>query len=284
MTTRWQIGDVRVTKIVEEDAPVPGPFVLPDAVPEKLAEISWLAPHFVTDRGWLKMSIHALVIESQGLRILVDTCIGNDKERTTKAWAMRTGPFLEELAAAGFPRESIDYVICTHLHVDHVGWNTMLVGGRWVPTFPNARYLFARKEWEAWAADPQEDHFGPVMQDSVTPILDAGLADLVEPDHRVNGEVWFEPTHGHTAGHISVRISSAGADAVITGDMTHHPCQLARPEWRCFADYDAGQAIQTRRDFYARYADTEVLVIGTHFAPPTAGRIVRDGDGYRLAC
>jgi glyoxylase-like metal-dependent hydrolase (beta-lactamase superfamily II) len=282
--TQWQIGDVTVTKIIEEDAPVPGPFVLPDAQPAALAEIPWLAPNFVTEKGWLKMSIHALVIESQGLRILVDTCVGNDKERTTKAWSMRSGPFLRDLAAAGFPRESIDYVICTHLHVDHVGWNTMLVDGRWVPTFPNARYLFGRTEWEAWNADPQDEHFGPVMQDSVTPILDAGLADLVASDHSVNDEVWFEPTHGHTKGHISVRIASRGADAVITGDMTHHPCQFARPEWRCYADYDAAAAIQTRRDFYARYAGTGVLVIGTHFAPPTAGHIVRDGDNYRLDC
>jgi glyoxylase-like metal-dependent hydrolase (beta-lactamase superfamily II) len=282
--TQWQIGGVTVTKVVEEDAPVPGPFVLPDAQPAALADIPWLAPNFVTEKGWLKMSIHALVIESQGLRILVDTCVGNDKERTTKAWSMRSGPFLRDLAAAGFPRESIDYVICTHLHVDHVGWNTMLVDGRWVPTFPNARYLFGHTEWEAWNADPQDEHFGPVMQDSVTPILDAGLADLVASDHRVNDEVWFEPTHGHTKGHISVRIASRGAEAVITGDMTHHPCQFARPEWRCYADYAAAAAIRTRRDFYARYAGTGVLVIGTHFAPPTAGHIVRDGDNYRLDC
>lgn len=282
--SQWQIGEVKITKITEEDGPVPGSFVLPDAHPEALREIPWLTPNFVTDEGWLKMSIHALVIETQGLRIMVDTCVGNDKERTTKAWAMRSGPFLKDLSAAGFPPESIDYVICTHLHVDHVGWNTMLVDGEWLPTFPNARYLFGRKEWEAWQADPQEEEFGPVMQDSVTPIVDAGLADLVDSNHRVNSEVWFEPTFGHTAGHISVRISSGGEDAVITGDMTHHPCQLARPQWPCYADYDAGQAIQTRRDFYARYAGTPVLVIGTHFSPPTAGYIVPDGDNYKLKC
>lgn len=279
---RWRIGDVTVTKIVEEDSPVPGPFVLPDAKPDRLAEIPWLAPRFVTEKGWLKMSIHALVIESQGQRILVDTCVGNDKERTTRAWSMRSGPFLRDLAAAGLPRESIDTVICTHLHVDHVGWNTMRVGEQWMPTFPNARYLFGRTEWESWQADPQEKQFGPVMQDSVTPILDAGLADLVESDHRIGDEVWLEATPGHTKGHVSVRIASRGAQAVITGDMTHHPCQIARPEWRSHADYDAAAAIRTRRDFYARYAGTGVLVIGTHFAPPTAGHIVRDGEHYRF--
>ncbi|MGK2913069.1 MAG: MBL fold metallo-hydrolase [Porticoccaceae bacterium] len=281
---KWQIGDVTVTKVVEEDSPVPGKFVLPDATPEQVQGIAWLAPNFITDRGWLKMSIHALIIESQGVRILVDTCLGNDKERTTKAWAMRSGPFLADLAAAGFPRETIDYVVCTHLHVDHVGWNTMLVDGKWLPTFPSARYLFDRGEWESWRDAPDEDHFGPIIADSVRPIIDAGLADLVDSGHRINDEVWFEPTPGHTAGHISVRIASGGEDAVITGDMTHHPCQLARPDWHCFADYDAPQAGRTRWDFYAKYANKPVLVIGTHFAPPTAGYIVPDGDSYRLDC
>jgi len=280
----WQIGDVKITKIIEEDSPVPGKFVLPDATPEQLLAIDWLSPNFITDRGWLKMSIHALIIETQGLKIMVDTCLGNDKERTTEAWAMRKGSFLEDLAAAGHPRESIDYVICTHLHVDHVGWNTMLVDGEWLPTFPNARYLFGRKEWEAWEKEPDTEHFGPVLEDSVKPVIDAGLADLVACDHRVNDEVWFEPTHGHTAGHISVRISSGGEDAVITGDMTHHPCQLARPEWSCFADFDPPKAIDTRWDFYAKYVDKPVLVIGTHFSPPTAGYIVADGERYKLKC
>ena len=280
----WQIGDVKITKIIEEDSPVPGKFVLPDATPEKLLAIDWLSPDFITDKGWLKMSIHALIIETQGVKIMVDTCLGNDKERTTEAWAMRKGSFLDDLAAAGHPRESIDYVICTHLHVDHVGWNTMLVDGEWVPTFPNARYLFGKKEWEAWEKEPDTEHFGPVLEDSVQPIIEAGLADLVPCDHRVNDEVWFEPTHGHTAGHISVRIASGGEDAVITGDMTHHPCQLACPEWSCFADYDPPKAIDTRWDFYAKYVDKPVLVIGTHFSPPTAGYIVADGERYKLRC
>lgn len=278
----WQIGEVSITKIVEEDNPVPGKFMLPDATAEKVKEIPWLSPDFITPDGWLKMSIHALIIESQGKKIMVDTCLGNDKERSLKAWANRQGPFLEDIAAAGHPRESIDYIICTHLHVDHVGWNTMLVNNEWVPTFPNARYLFGRKEWEAWEKEGDSDHFGPVLEDSVKPIINAGLADLVEWDHKINDEIWLEPTPGHTPGHVSVRISSAGDDAVITGDMTHHPCQLARPEWSCYADFDAPQAIQTRLDFYDRYAETSMLVIGTHFSPPTAGHIVKDGKNYKL--
>ncbi|MBT6275214.1 MAG: MBL fold metallo-hydrolase, partial [Chromatiales bacterium] len=161
------------------------------------------------------------------------------------------------------------------------GWNTMLVDGQWVPTFPQAEYLFAREEWEHWQVTDQ-DFFGPVLEDSVGPIIEAGLAQLVETDHRVTDEVWLEPTPGHTPGHVSVRIHSLGEDAVITGDMTHHPCQFAHPEWAATVDHDPEQSTATRRSFYARYTDQPMLVIGTHFAAPTAGHIVRDGETYKL--
>lgn len=277
---RWKIGDVNVSRVVEVESPSPGEFVLPDAIAENVKAIDWLRPHFIDAEGLLVMSVHALVVESQGRRILVDTCLGNDKERPIPDWNLRKGPFLQDLDKAGFPRESIDTVVCTHLHVDHVGWNTMLEDGRWVPTFPRARYLIGAKEWEYWKEQP--DDMGPVMDDSVRPIVDAGLADLVESDHRLNDEVWLEPTPGHTPGHVAVRISSRGEDAVITGDLMHHPCQMARPGWASSFDFDQDAARRTRREFLERYADRPVLVIGTHFATPTAGRIVRDGEAYRL--
>jgi len=256
-----------------------GRFILPDATPERVRPISWLRP-FLDDDGQLILSVHALVVDSCGRRIMVDTCLGNDKERPLPAWNMRSGSFLADLAAAGAPRESVDCVLCTHLHVDHVGWNTMRVEDGWAPTFPNARYLFGRKEWEYWKDQPEE--FGPVISDSVRPILDAGLADLVDTDHELTDEVRLEPTPGHTPGHVSVRIRSAGEEAVITGDMMHHPCQIARPGWSAAPDHDAELGRKTRRDFLESCAGAPVLVIGTHFAAPTAGRIVRDGDAYRL--
>ena len=278
----WKIGNVAVTQVIEVDMPTPGGFVLPDATPENIAKIPWLLPHFASKEGLLLMTIQALIVESQGRKILVDTCLGNDKKLAIPDWAGRNGPFLKDLAAAGHPRESIDTVVCTHLHVDHVGWNTMKVGGRWVPTFPNARYLFGRTEWDYWrseAENPEE----PIMSESVKPVIDAGLADLVEPDHKLTSEVWLEPTHGHTPGHVSVRISSGGADAIITGDMMHHPSQIARPEWHSNFDWNAEQGRATRRAAIARWSAGNLLVIGTHFAAPTAGRIVRDGNGYRFA-
>lgn len=277
---RWKIGDATVTKVVELETAGIGSFVLPQAAPEVVDEISWLRPHFLDAEGNLLMSVHALVVESGGQRIVVDTCLGNDKERTFPEWSHLQGSFLQDLEAAGTSRERVDQVVCTHLHVDHVGWNTMLVEGEWRPTFPNARYLFGRIEWDYWQNEPEE--FGPVVTDSVRPIVDMGLADLVEMDHKLTDEVWLEPTPGHTPGHVSVRIRSAGEDAVITGDMIHHPCQIARPEWSSFVDYDADQSRETREEFLARYGDQPVLVIGTHFVTPTAGRIVRDGDAYRL--
>jgi glyoxylase-like metal-dependent hydrolase (beta-lactamase superfamily II) len=279
---RWKIGNVTVTRVVETELPTPGTFVLPDAAPENVTKIPWLAPHFMRNDGILLMSIHALIVESQGKKILVDTCLGNDKKRPIPDWNMRTGPFLDDLKSAGFPRESIDTVVCTHLHVDHVGWNTMKVAGRWVPTFPNARYLIGRKEWDYWGKEPVNPD-EPIMDDSVRPVLDAGLADLVEADHKLTNEVWLEPTHGHTPGHVSVRISSGGADAVITGDMMHHPCQIAKPEWASSFDWNQEQGRETRRSALARWSGGNYLVIGTHFASPTAGKIVRDGSAYRFA-
>jgi len=278
----WKIGNVTVTRVVEVELPTPGTFVLPDAVPENVAKIPWLVPRFATPDGLLLMSIHALVVESQGRKILVDTCLGNDKKRAIPDWNMRTGPFLQQLADAGHPRESIDTVVCTHLHVDHVGWNTMFMNGRWVPTFPQARYLIGRKEWDYWRSEPENPE-EPIMSDSVKPIIDAGLADLVEADHKLTPEVWLEPTHGHTPGHVSMRISSAGEDAVITGDMMHHPSQIAKPEWASNFDWNQEKGRETRRSAIARWSSAGYLVIGTHFATPTAGRIVRDGDSWRFA-
>ncbi|MGR8946492.1 MAG: MBL fold metallo-hydrolase [Gammaproteobacteria bacterium] len=281
MLLKWQIGDVTITRITELETPTSVKFMFSDVTKEDLLAIDWLQPHFVSTSGHMLFSIHALLVESQGQKIIIDTCLGNDKTRLVDGWGRRTGPFLDEIAQAGFAREDVNTILCTHLHVDHVGWNTMLVDGQWVPTFPNADYLFAKQEWEYWSKHEQ-DEFGPVIEDSVRPIVTAGLAKLVDQDHQITSEVSLEPTPGHTPGHVSVKISSNGENAVITGDMTHHPCQMARPEWAANADYDQAQAVATRKDFLERYADQPTLIIGTHFATPTAGKIVRDGSVYRF--
>ena len=285
---KWRIGKVTVTKIVETEVTGGSRFILPQATYEEILPIKWLQPHFADERGRLKMSIHALVVEAPNggktpRRIIVDTCLGNDKEgRRIPTWNNLQGPFLQDLATAGFPRESIDTVLCTHLHVDHVGWNTMLANGKWVPTFPQARYLMGRTEFHHWHNQHEREDMAAVFADSVAPVFDAGLVQLVETDHRVCDEISLVPTLGHTPGHVSVRISSEGEEALITGDFMHHPCQIAHPEWSSTADSDPTMAHATRDRMLAELSSRPVLVIGTHFAGATAGRIVRDGDAYRM--
>ncbi len=279
----WCIGDVKVARVVEVEATGGTRFLLPQATYEEALKIDWLRPHFCDERGKLKMSIHALVIETPTRRMVVDTCLGNDKlGRKAESWNNLHGPFLQDLAAAGYDRMSIDTVMCTHLHVDHVGWNTMLVDGRWTPTFPKARYLMGRVEFGHCRDQQADPELQLVFSDSVKPVFDAGLVDLVETDHRVCEEVSFVPTLGHTPGHVSVRISSKGEEALITGDFVHHPCQMARPDWAAMVDYDQKASTETRRRVFSELAGKPVLVIGTHFAAPTAGHVVRDGDAFRL--
>ena len=280
---RWKIGDVTVTKVIELEVTGGSRFILPDATPEAVRPIGWLVPHFADEMGKLRMSIHALIVETPTMTIMVDTCLGNDKQgRRVPTWNDRQGRFLADIAGAGYPKDKIDVVMCTHLHVDHVGWNTMLVDGQWKPTFPRARYIFGRTEFEHWATQREAEHMLTVFEDSVRPIVDANLHELVEADHRLCPEVRFVPSHGHSPGHCSVMIESKGEKALITGDFAHHPCQFARPEWSSTADFDKAAGEATRRRMLAELAGAPVLVIGTHFAGATAGHVVRDGVAYRL--
>jgi glyoxylase-like metal-dependent hydrolase (beta-lactamase superfamily II) len=285
---KWRIGEITVTKIVELEVTGGSRFILPQATYEAVLPIGWLQPDFADERGRLRMSIHALVVETQrgetgGRRIIVDTCLGNDKEnRRIPTWNKLQTSFLSDLAAAGYAPETIDTVVCTHLHVDHVGWNTMLVDGSWVPTFPNARYLMGRVEYAHWANQKEREDMTAVVADSVAPVWNAGLVDLVETDHRICEEISLVSTPGHTPGHVSVRIASRGEEALITGDFMHHPCQIARPDWSSTADSDPAQAQHTRRLMLTRLSDNPILVIGTHFAGRTAGHVVRNGEAFRL--
>ncbi len=289
---RWKVGDVTVTCIVERDLMGLLSSVLPDATPEAVRPLRWLFPNFVDEAGVLRGYTQAFVVQTPSRRIVVDTCIGDGKDfdLIRPSWSRLQTGFLERLIQAGFAPESIDVVLCTHLHGDHIGWNTRLVEGRWRPTFPNARYLFGRVEFEAERArasdvtldDPRSRGLRVVAAESLAPVLDAGLADFVETDHVVCDDVRLVSTPGHTPGHVSVRISSRGEEALITGDFVHHPCQLAHPEWAARVDFDKVESTATRARVFAALAGTPTLFIGSHFAQPIAGRIVRDGDAYRL--
>jgi glyoxylase-like metal-dependent hydrolase (beta-lactamase superfamily II) len=280
---KWQVGDVAITKIVELEVTGGTRFLLPQATREEVQKIDWLVPHFADQDGRLTLSIHALVVVTPEKRIVVDTCLGNDKQgRRIPHWNERQGRFLEDMREAGFAPETIDTVLCTHLHVDHVGWNTRLVDGQWVPTFPNAQYLFGRVEYEHWSRQTTREDMITVLDDSIRPIFDNGLAELVEWDHRITPEVRLIPSTGHTPGHTSVVIESRGERAMITGDFAHHPCQFARPEWSTLADVDPAAGIETRKRLLGELAGEPVLVIGTHFSGPTAGHVIADGDAWRL--
>ncbi len=271
----WNIGDVSITKVLEMEKHWPFSALLPGAE-EVIDDLDWLRPDFVTDEGRMKLSIHALVIESDGQTIIVDTCCGNNKDRPgAPAFHNLETDFLGELSRCGFSPTDVDVVLSTHLHVDHVGWNTQLVDGTWVPTFPNAEYLFVRPEFEHWAAEPQD--YGPVFEDSVQPIIDAGLATVVEADHQITANISLELTAGHTPGHVSVVIESGNHMALITGDMTHHPVQFAHPEMASSADWRQDMSTATRFEAYKKWSDGR-LVIGTHFAGRTAGRLKPVGD------
>jgi len=241
----------------------------------------WLYPHFVSaDDRTLNLSVHALLVEAPRMRLLVDTCIGNDRPREITGGEALQTPFLEHLAKAGWSREGVDVVLCTHLHADHVGWNTMLENGRWVPTFPKARYLIGRQEHE-WMVTVDDAEQQTMLGDSIRPVFDAGLIERIEMDHVISPEIRLTPSVGHTPGHVSVLIESEGQRAVITGDMVHHPSQMAHFDWS-FGDHDKAAGVLTRSRLIAEWADKPILVIGTHFAAPTAGYVISDGPAFRF--
>ena len=273
MNEVWQVGDIKITRVVELEVTGGSRFILPDATRERCLPLSWMHPHFMDDQGNLVMSVHALVVDTGSSRIVVDTCIGNDKQRSIPAWSNLQTSFLTDLTNAGYPPESIDLVMCTHLHVYHVGWNTRLVDDEWVATFPNAEYLVASDEWQYWTSADDAGRFDEVYADSVKPIEHKLRLIDVAQNPVIERGVSLKPTPGHTPGHVSVEISSNGESALITGDCIHHPCQMTQMDWCSSADTDAAQGMQTRSRLLAELVDSNTLVIGTHFATPTAGYI-----------
>ena len=280
----WKIGKVEVSRIVEVDGFADNISMLfQGGEPQLLLQYPWLQPHFATPEGKMVLSFQAFVVKAGDRRMMVDTCIGADRQRQFPIFNDLQTSFLDDIAAVGCPAESIDTVLCTHLHFDHTGWNTRLVDGKWVPTFPNARYLIARGEYEDLKhAMADGSHYTGHVPDSVQPILDAGLADFIDYDHQVTPEIRLFPTPGHTAGHCSVHISSEGQAAVITGDLMHHPVQCAEPDREGNFDGDKPMACRTRREFLEQFCDGHSLIIGSHFPEPTAGKLVRDGAGWKL--
>jgi len=278
----WTIGKAKITRVLELPPLTADPALFIKTNQQAIRDRKeWLCPDFADEEGNIILHFQAFVIEASGKRILVDPCIGNDKQRNHEFFTGLDGPFLEHLAQAGYPRESMDYVLCTHLHLDHCGWNTMLVDGKWVPTFPNARYLFAAAEYEHLLQDDHEDA-ADVLEDSVKPIVEAGLAEFVGSDHIIVDEVRLRSTHGHTPGHCSVVISSEGQEAVITGDVIHHPVQVAIPDVSDNFCWNEEMAHNTRRQLLGDVANRGALLLGSHFSGPTGIYLEPDGNVWQL--
>ena len=279
----WKVGDVTITSVVESLTKLPAEFLFPQASAQAIEGISWLSPSFADEGGQIFLAVQALIVRTPDMLIVIDTCVGNDRKgRVLPFWNDLQTSFLNDLATAGVDRLKADVVLCTHLHPDHVGWNTMLQDGHWVPTFPNARYLIGKTEFEYWNSQRETAELSPVFEDSIDPILSAGLYAMVDEHHRICAEIALVPTPGHTPGHVSVQIESGSQKALITGDFIHHPCQMAHPEWMEVADTDPVQSETTRRAMLSDCADQPVLVVGTHFPSPAGGYVLRDGQAFRF--
>jgi glyoxylase-like metal-dependent hydrolase (beta-lactamase superfamily II) len=280
----FSLGQVIIERVVESVCRDFHPLsFFPETTAEDWAQHKrWMEPHALDpESGNLVLTIQAFLVRTRHHIILVDTCVGDHKYRPERPfWHMQAfNTFLPRLAAAGVRPDDVDYVMCTHLHGDHIGWNTQLRDGRWVPTFPNAKYIFAEKELKYWEQlhrkNPQ-----PQFVDSVLPVMEARQAQLVNTDFALDDQVRLEPTPGHTNDHVSIRLASKGLEAVITGDCIHSPVQCLSPEWVMRADVDPNLAKTTRRRFLESCTDTGMTVCATHFPEPSIGRVTERGNAF----
>ena len=280
-----RLGDLSLARAVEMVMPFDPLVFFPETTAADWApHEGWLKPRAMDPAsGALLFPVQSYLVRTRHHAILIDACVGNHKERPNRPlWHQKTDDaYLQALAALEVTPADIDYVMCTHMHADHVSWNTRLVDGRWVPTFPKARYVFSRKELEAWELGHPKFSRQP-LEDSVLPVIAAGQAVLVDHDHALDDEVWLEPTPGHTPDHVAICLASRGERAVMGGDLMHSPIQCLHPEWTAWPDWDPAQAKRTRRAFMERYADTDTLVCTAHFPLPSAGRIRAAGAGFRF--
>ena len=277
-----RIGDILIRRIVELEGPfIPVGRMFPAATAHAIApHRAWLEPWALcpdTDR--LILPVQSYLLTTSHHTILVDTCVGNHKSnKFFEPWFNRTDEvWLSRLAACGVAPEDVDFVLCTHLHLDHCGWNTRLVDGRWQPTFPNAKYVFAREEF-----DHRQSVADSTFIENIVPVMEAGQAVLVAMDHALDDEVCLVPTPGHTPGHVSIRLTSKGQSAVMMGDIMHSPVQCAEPRWHAVSDSDPARASATRHAFLNQHADTDTVVLTAHFPSPSMGHVCAKDEAFRF--
>ncbi|MEZ5499127.1 MAG: MBL fold metallo-hydrolase [Steroidobacteraceae bacterium] len=286
-----RIGQLQIDTVVEsENRTLPLSELLPQASAEGAkAATDWLGPRYLQigkEGEWRAvLSFQSYVVRTRRHVVLIDTCAGNDKDRGGHPWFHRLAtPWLARLADLGLAPGDIDVVLCTHLHADHVGWNTRLENGRWVPTFPKARYLFCRREYEhresLWRQGKDQDV--RAFADSVLPVIESGQGTLVEADHVLDSQLCLQAAPGHTPGNIIVQLGDSGQDAMLSGDVIHHPLQVTHPEWSSAFCEDPVAAAHYRRRFVDTHGEKQTLIVPAHFPAPTAGFIRRHGDRHRF--
>jgi glyoxylase-like metal-dependent hydrolase (beta-lactamase superfamily II) len=284
MKLKFSVGDLTIHRIIEQETTfLKAQDMLPDLTADMLAENrAWMKQAgAIDDTDTLVLCFQSYIVQTPHHTVLIDSCIGNDKPRPGRPhWNMKTDDsYMRALAAAGFSVADIDFVMCTHLHVDHVGWNTRLDNGRWVPTFPNARYVFAKSEYDYWV-DMNKKTEVPPFADSVLPVVEAKKADVVTNDFVLGDHARILPTPGHTPGHVAFTFGRGKDDVVFAGDLMHTPLQTRYPELSPKFDVDPKQAGATRRNFLQRYCDTDTLCCTAHFPSPSAGKIRPWGNGF----
>ena len=284
MSLKFSVGDLTIHRLIEQETTfLPAFDMLPGLTAEVLAENrGWMkAAGAIDDSDTLTLCFQSYIVTTPHHTILIDSCIGNDKSRPTRPkWNMKTDDtYVRALKTAGFSFGDIDYVMCTHLHVDHVGWNTRLDNGRWVPTFPNARYVFAKVEFDYWTEQNAKAEVPPFV-DSVLPVVEAKKAEIVHNDFSIGDHARILPTPGHTPGHVAFAFGKGKDDAVFAGDLMHTPLQTRHPDLSPKFDVDPAQAAVTRRNFLERYCDTDTLCCTAHFPSPSSGKIRRKGEGF----
>ncbi|MCC2270257.1 MBL fold metallo-hydrolase [Streptomyces sp. CT1-17] len=294
------LGDVEITRVIEWSGPIrTARFIVPDSDEETWRRNrDWLEPDFWTpaDDAY-RCHIQTWVLRSEGKTILLDTGVGNGRERPqVPQFAGLQTDFLARLRAAGVAPEDVDLVVNTHIHYDHVGWNTESRDGEWVPTFPNATYLLPRAdnlyfdpEGARRSRAPRDEHERVrwegsklVFNDSIAPIHRAGQAVLWEGAHRIDGNLRLEAAPGHTPGSSVVTLRSGTDRAVFVGDLVHSPVQVLEPRWNsCFCD-DPQLAARTRASYLSRAAELRELVVPAHWPGHGAAEVRHEGDGFAL--
>lgn len=277
---RTVIGDAEVIQLIELEIGHCFGWLIPDNTPETIREIEWLNEPYRTEDYQLKAVSQSFIIKRAGRILVVDSCIGDNKIVSDfPAWSHMQTDFLEKLEEAGISRDSVTDVLCTHLHFDHVGWNTYLKDGKWLPTFPHARYHFAReeyKDWQDFTDKNPEDTQAFSFQHSIMPVIAAGLENFIDPPTDLGDGFTVFPTPGHTRSHVAIRIDAGTESFIIAGDAMHHPCQIARPHWATIVDYDKAQSSSTRRELLTDLDGQPTLFTCTHFSAPSFGRITKD--------